>query len=123
MTPELQNTLAALAQKLGTSVEYLWPLLVRHTYINSLMLLIAKSGIAFAGFVAVVIALRVRFFSAIAKKPYIERSDDEDDLMTVWAMTLVAGGAFFILFSLFALMDVGDVMVPEAAAIRSIMGR
>lgn len=123
MTPELQNTLAALAQKLGTSVEYLWPLLVRHTYIESLMLLIAMSGLAFLSMIVAVVGLRVRFFSTIAKKHYNERSADEDNLMTGWTIALVAGGAFFILFSLFAIGVVGDVMVPEAAAIKSIMGR
>lgn len=37
MTPEFQNALTKLAQSLGTSVEYLWPILVKHERFNNIL--------------------------------------------------------------------------------------
>lgn len=105
MTPELQNTLAMLAQKLGTSVEHLWPILVAKERLDAFLCL--GGGLIFG------IAFLVGA-AYLAKKAI----DDWDEITWLPA-------SLFLVFAVIALIisiaSIGDACYPEAAAIHSLI--
>ena len=116
MTPELQNTLAALAQKLGTSVEYLWPLLVRHTYISSLTSLISYGSLSILSLIGSILLARISI--GAFKSNRNDACLPSVSLLLTFALLLIT-----IVSSANAIGSLPNVMVPEVAAVKSIMGR
>lgn len=106
MTPEISKALAELANKLGTSVEYLWPMMVKHEVATSVTALVVGL-IASIGF----------FF--IAYKLFRCANDDGcgDFFPTILAACLG------LLLAVFPLTEIPDIIVPEAAAIKSLLAK
>ena len=116
MTPELQNTLAALAQKLGTSVEYLWPLLVRHAYISSLTSLISYGSLSILSLIGSILLARISIGAF--------KSNLKDECLPIVCLWMASVLLLITIFSATsAIGSLPNVMVPEAAAVKSIMGR
>lgn len=109
MTPELQNTLAALAAKLGVTIEYLWPKLVGHAQVG------AWSTIIFCavGIVGSAFALRWCIKTGLAPK---------DELVYLLSSTgLFVFTTLMIALPIVLTSKVPDAIFPEAAAIKSIL--
>lgn len=104
MTPELQNTLAALANKLGTSVERLWPILVAEKRLDSI--------------IAIVIGATFTTLAVIFFRKGLE-ADDEMDRAAVLVVTSIA----FVIGVLVAGGFVSSAVYPEAAVITKLLGR
>ena len=111
MTPELQNTLAMLAQKLGTSVEHLWPILVAKTKID------AGVGIIWMGLLGVAMA----FISWGAFKELRKEHGTWSDAPFGYGLLMgISGIAACVLLSC-SVCSIGDFIYPEAAAIHSLI--
>ena len=106
MTPELQNTLAALANKLGVSVEYLWPKLVGHALVD------AWTGIVFGaiGMVVVVLALKWAF----------KTIREGGELEFAGILTAIVAGVSAIILPIMMVYCIPNVCYPEAAVLRSL---
>ena len=105
MTPEISKVLAELANKLGTSVEYLWPLMVKHEVAGSVTALV----------VCIVTSI-VSFFAAYK----LFRLIGEDDGV-VFPMVLCA--LLGLCLAPLGLAEIPDIIVPEAAAIKSLLAK
>lgn len=111
MTPELQNTLAMLAQKLGTSVEHLWPLLVAKMRVD------AGIGFLWMGILGTVMAL----ISWQAFKELREEHSPFSDAPLGWGLLMgITGIAACALISC-AACCISDFAYPEAAALQSLL--
>lgn len=106
MTPEISKALAELANKLGTSVEYLWPLMVKHEVATSVTAMVA--GLIFS---------IGSFF--LAYKLY--RNTRDDCYRDTFPAILVA--CLGLLLAVFSLTEIPDIIVPEAAAIKSLLAK
>lgn len=108
MTPELSNTLAALAQKLGTSVEHLWPMLVAKQRLDSIVVLIfcatASAALAFC-----------------AWKVYTHKYDEFNEEFKWIPVSLC--GIFSMVALACAVGEISNIAFPEVAAIKSILVR
>jgi hypothetical protein len=108
MNPELQNTLAMLAQKFGTSVEHLYPMLVAKAKLDAVLCVYGFGFLTILG-VAVVTFL----IYALAKW-------DWDEIVFVPILITV------LLVVIFACLSVGNISnyrYPEAAAIHSLLNK
>ena len=105
MTPEISKALAELANKLGTSVEYLWPLMVKHE--------LAKSV---AGLVAFSVLSVVAFFCSYL---CLKETRDGEEMIGTMLLALMAGVAFGAV----AVGFIPDIIVPEAAAVKSLLAK
>lgn len=105
MTPEISKALAELANKLGTSVEYLWPLMVKHALVTSVTTLVVCSIITIACLIA-------------AHWSYKIFKEEGDCLGLMFGAALVA-----VMFASVALSCIPDIIVPEAAAIKSLLAK
>ena len=105
MTPEISKVLAELANKLGTSVEYLWPMMVKHEVATSVTALVACSVFSVAG-----------FFTAYKLYRLIEQ---EEGVILPMLMAALLG----LCLMLFGLVEIPDIIVPEAAAIKSLLAK
>ena len=111
MTPEISKALAELANKLGTSVEYLWPLMVKHEVATSVAAMVSCALISFALLFGAYRLLR--FFMS---DKYVMDLDVE----------YVAVGLIAILGAVFAIIsicEIPDIIIPEAAAIKSLLAK
>lgn len=106
MTPEISKALAELANKLGTSVEYLWPMMVKHEVATSVTALVA--GLVFS----------IGFFF-LAYKLY--RCADDDVCGDTFPAFLAA--CLGLLLAVFSLTEIPDIIIPEAAAIKSLLAK
>jgi len=110
MTPELNQTLAQLAHKLGCSVEYLWPILVKHARLDALC------GIFFCALISgAAIYGAKRFHRAYLNDKAWDR---HEWLMGAWILLLIGTLALLGVFS-----NIPDAIYPQAAAIKAILGR
>lgn len=113
MTPELQNTLAALAQKLGTTVDHLWPLLVAKTKLDAgitvIFCAVLAFGLAYVGYCSY-------------KQLRIER-DAFSDAHLGWGLLLGASGIASIILMFAAASSISDFVYPEPAAIQNLINR
>ena len=111
MTPEISRALAELANKLGTSVEYLWPMMVKHEVATSVAGLIACLLVAAALFFSAYRMLR--FFMS---DKYVMELDFE---LALVGMVAILG----VVFVCISLGEIPDIIVPEAAAIKSLLAK
>lgn len=114
LTQELLNRLDALAQKMGTTAEALWPLLVEHARYFAL------APFAAAGVSLLLLAFGVPFGVLIFKKLH----DRHYNIEMPAAITAVVGIAFLIIFIVSfvaGLTQIPDALVPEAAAIKGLL--
>ena len=111
MTPELQNTLAMLAQKLGTSVEHLWPILVAKTKID------AGIGIIWMGVLGFTMAL----IAWQAFKELHKKHDFCSDAPLGWGLLMAITGISACVLLSCAVCTIGDFIYPEAAAIQGLI--
>ena len=105
MTPEISKALAGLANKLGTSVEYLWPMMVKHEVAISVTTLVACSVFSVAGFFAA-----YKFYRLI---------EQEEGVIFPMLMAALLG----LCLMLFGLVEIPDIIVPEAAAVKSLLAK
>ena len=113
MTPELQNTLAMLAQKLGTSVEHLWPILVVKTKVD------AGIGILWMGGLGTVMAI----IAWAAFKELRKEHEEFSDAPMGWGLLMgISGIAACVLLSC-SVGCISDFLYPEAAAIHALIRR
>ena len=105
MTPEISKALAELANKLGTSVEYLWPMMVKHEFVTSVTCLVVYT------------ILSIVLFCASYK--CLKELRDGEDMVGAMLLSFVAGFAF----SALAIVQIPDIIVPEAAAIKSLLAK
>ena len=105
MTPEISRALAELANKLGTSVEYLWPMMVKHEVVTSVTALVVCSVISIASLFAA-----YKLFRLIGENEEV-----------VFPMLLSALLGLCLLP--FGLAEIPDIIVPEAAAIKSLLAK
>lgn len=114
MTPELQNTLAILAQKLGTSIDHLWPVLVAKAKVD------AGIGIIWMGS----LGLAMAFISLEAYKKLVQKerpyANDADFGLSL--LMAICGIATCVLLSC-SVSCISDFIYPEAAAIHSLMNK
>lgn len=106
MTPEISKALAELANKLGTSVEYLWPMMVKHEVATSVTALVA--GLIFS------IGLFI-----LAYKLYRYTNDDGYGD----AFPAILAACLGLMLAVFSLAEIPDIIVPEAAAIKSLLAK
>ena len=105
MTPEISKALAELANKLGTSVEYLWPMMVKHEVATSVTTLVACSVISIAG-----------FFAAYKLYRLIEKNEEV-------VLPMLLSALLGLCLMPFGLAEIPDIVVPEAAAIKSLLAK
>lgn len=111
MNPELQNTLAQLAQKMGTTVERLWPMLVEKQKLDSLLILISFGVL---GVVSLLIVLVCVF-----KMIWPSRNDFFYDFP--FEMPILFFGFTTIIFSAVAISAIPDYVYPEAATVQTLI--
>jgi hypothetical protein len=111
MNPELQNILAMLALKLGTSVEHLFPILVSHARTEAITSII----FGMVGMIPVILCLR--WALKILKG---DGSLNCSDLFPFACMTAIVGGVAAIILPIMVACSVPDVLYPEATAIQSL---
>ena len=107
MTPELQNTLAALANKLGVSVEYLWPKLVGHAKVD------AWTGIIFGSIGMVVVVFILKWAFKVIR--------EDDDLFPAGVLTAIIAGIFAIVLPIMVACSISNACYPEASALHSLI--
>ena len=108
MNPELQNTLAMLAQKFGTSVEHLYPILVAKAKMDAALCVYGFGLLTILG-----IAVVVFLIYAVVKWKW--------DEITFMPMGIIA--ALVLLFGCLSVGNISDYRYPEAAAMQKILGR
>lgn len=110
MNPELQNTLAQLAQKMGTSVERLWPMLVAKQKLDS-FLIMATFGTL--GAVCILILLIPVYFFI---KDFKEFGIDSPSVLPIIILGLLA-----LIFSAVSISAIPDYVYPEAATVQTLL--
>ena len=110
---QVMQALETLAEKLGVSVEYLWPLLVHKTVMDWWALL--GVGLFSCG-VGVVLSLWARKLWAALDDPI---RDGKPTLVTAVAVFSLISGAIMLVVSV---MTVSNVLVPEAATVERLIG-
>lgn len=122
MTEQIMEGLKQLAEKLGTTVEFLWSVMVRQQYIEPLY--------SAAGFVAlVVISALVYKVYKVSDKHYRENIPCRGD--TSVAEVLRTLGIVFtcicvvasLMFAVHAVLETIDLLNPEYAALKDITGQ
>ena len=107
MNPEITNLLSGLANKFGTTVEYLWPLLLKHEVATSILSLTC----------CCVIGLVIAIASAFLFR-WGWRTEEESGLF-FGSIGLFVG----MLILALGLSEISDIVVPEAAVIKSIVNK
>ena len=114
MNPELQNSLTALANKLGTSVEHLWPILVARERLGNILCAVLLVGLA------VLCAYWSRQLFVRARHENVKASQYESDEMPFYT-----GGVGIIILAFIitgsACFCVVDAIYPEAVVIHSLV--
>lgn len=110
MTPELQNTLANLASKLGTSVEKLWPLLVARTRFEAIIGVIFGAAGAFVCYRAI-------------KKAANGKRDHYGDWELPNILIVGIGSIAFTILLCASVSSIPDIFFPEVGAIKTILGK
>ena len=108
MTPELSTTLASLAQKLGVSVEYLWPKLVAHA---------RASAITSAVVGALAITVAIFILKSVHKNMVGDTYDDDMGPIMIAVFAVIALLAATLMVS----SSIPDALFPEAAALHSLL--
>lgn len=110
MTPELSNTLAQLANKLGVSAERLWPILVAREKTEALF------GLGFSvlcGVAAVLLAFKAR--RSIRK--------DRGGPSEVTFFSISGSAVLSIIFLVGSIGSYVDYKYPEIAAVKTLLHR
>jgi hypothetical protein len=113
LTQEILSRLDTLAAKLGTTVEYLWPALVREQYAIGLAYLctigvfLAATGVCWA-------------FVLRGKQPFFLHGDPTPRVPLSIAACILSLVALAIVGALLP-PALGQVIAPEAAALRSVL--
>lgn len=115
MSPELSNTLNQLAQKLGTSVEKLWPILVERARLQATINLWLISLGIFAGF--------MMFGWSIHRVTRKEYDLIEDPIMPLSIISICLGLIFILCIPMELPRNVLDYKFPEVAALRGLVGK
>ena len=109
MNPELQNALAELCKKLGTSIEHVYPILVAQAKLNALLCGCGEGLLA-----CCLLGLAINFYIRARK----EESEPEGYYMGIALCSLL-----IILLGAFAISAVSRYVYPEAAVIHHLLGR
>ena len=102
--------LKALADKLGTTVEYLWPIMVAHQRIDAIVIIVSS------GLLAAALLVAWCCFLPTALKAYKQEYGDP----MVFIPHVVLAITFFIVTAI-SLSGISDAMYPEAAAIKELL--
>ena len=108
MTPELSNTLAALANRLGTTVEQLWPMLVARQRLGAIL------GLVFGVFVAAICAFG-------CWKAYTKKYDRFDEDMGIKWLPIGILGPIGVVALGISVGEIPNIVFPEIAAIKSLI--
>lgn len=109
MTPDLQNTIASLANKLGVTVEYLWPKLVGNAMVE------AWCGVIFGTLGTVVSVFALRWgLSTIREHEY--------DMKPAGIIASIISAALIILLPIVVICSLPNAIYPEAHALRLLTG-
>lgn len=121
MNDKLTTALVDLATKLGTTVERLWPLLVRREYNEAIAYTFLSLIILILSLLSVRTGVVIMKRDPAYKKDTYERNDSEDNRMFgCAAFILVSSIIAFI--TVFATIKYGlKIVNPEAAAIDRIL--
>lgn len=112
MSPELSKTLAELAQKLGTSVEHLWPILVGQARLDAIVAVVGCG----VGAVAATFICRMAFVRM--GKP---KQDFMDDHALGWGVVMVLASIATLILALCAMSSISAVFYPEAQVIKNLL--
>jgi hypothetical protein len=113
LNQEILQRIDALAQKLGTTADYLWPILVREQYAVGLAGLAMTAG-------SVLVTATAAWFMARSKTAFFNyEGGPRPRFFGVVALGFALLVAVLSLASLPA--DLAKVVAPEAAALRSIL--
>lgn len=107
MNDQLSNTLAALAQKLGTTVEYLWPKMVRYEVVSGIYTTVI-AGVISLGLLGLIVV-------------FIRKAIDNDD--PEYCIPAVISFAALLLALMPLHFGILSITCPEAATIKSLLGK
>lgn len=114
MKQELQNEILqrvdALAERLGTTAEYLWPAAVWHTQVIS-------GAKVFGGVLAFfLILITMKRLSKWAKKEEYTLGEPE------YGMPMMILGIGLVVAFIFPLTGIADMLAPEGATLKALLG-
>lgn len=112
MTPELSNVLAALAHKLGTSAEQLWPVLVARARFDAAMNIVFCTVLGAASVAFIVLAIKA-----------FKKEDDWYDANPVWPIGGLISAVLAIVCLGCGLDGITNLAYPEVAALKTILGK
>ena len=115
MNEQLQNTLAALAEKFGTTVEHLWDVLIYQARVEAVV-----TGIELI-FIAILFSVSLHYVRVLFKGVL---KDDWDEITYAPIVCLIIG---MVLLGVWAINDVSNIITmvwnPEYWALRQILHR
>jgi len=125
LTQELLKRLDALADKLGTTVDELWPMLVQHTYIESVLTMVsAIFGLILAAVPAYFCLRLYRKADRICTEEGAAYYRDAEVVLYIrsvfmFVVTIVVAGA--ALSTLCSGDTYANILVPEVAALENLL--
>jgi hypothetical protein len=129
MTPELQNKLAELADKLGVSVEHLWGVLVRQAYIDGIATLGGSLLLLILLWLAAANAKKVlrKCKNAIDSARLGELDEIAQIILVVLVGAAIVGGGIASIFvivnlPLWIISAIGKLLNPEYYALMDLKG-
>lgn len=106
MTPQLQETLAALAQKMGTTVERVWPVMVAQQRLDAILGMVC--GFGFGAILAYVVY-------------YIFKNYERMDDMFPAALGIIFAGVASFCLIIMGFCNITTAVYPEVAAFRYLI--
>jgi hypothetical protein len=103
MNPTLQDTLNTLAQKLGTTAERVFPMLVAQERLSA--------------WVWIAVGIALTSLCGVAFRRCYKLTQEDDDFGPILFLIPFIG----VIFSLFIWCNIPEAIYPEASAIRSIL--
>lgn len=129
MNEQLQNTLAALAAKLGTSMEQLWPLMIKQQIIEGLLGL----GYTLLWFTVCYILYRLhKSFMIVKVRPnryneegyesnFYNYNDNDEWLPQLMLILCIAFGLTAVISFMTTGNDIGQLINPEWYALKALL--
>lgn len=107
--------LEQLAVKLGTTVEYLWAVLVKQAYVNAI------TNLIFAGIAALVILIGLAFIPKIMKLDSTDGGYDISSRTLGWIIYLIITGACLITVIACTIPAITELANPEYWALKEVL--
>ena len=121
MNKETQELLQKLAEKLGTTVEYLWQVLLKQAQIDAFTTLFQFFLIALFG--VVLFRLHKKFLKPLSDDRYSDNLYSKYDEAIVWPM--IIGLIVFVILSICAFFSITDMvngfLNPEYWALQRVL--